>query len=141
MTPPTADVTAVFGRVLIAAIRLADGDYRGVIDTLETTVPYEHVGRLWPAYLRGLAYGHLQKRAESAAQFESVIERQREASESLLVRTSQLQLARARVAMGDTPAARQAYGDFLAAWNLAGRSRVPLVAAAVRERAAFERSR
>lgn len=57
-----------------AAIELHRGNPAQAIELLETTIPYDGVGRFWPNYLRGLAYLRLGSAAEAMAEFQKILD-------------------------------------------------------------------
>ena len=120
------------------ATAVAGGQYQNALEALQPALSYERLGRFWPAYLRGLAYVGLQQPREAVTQFEAIVAHREDAPASILFPVASLQLGRARRAAGDAHGARAAYDAFLAAWSEAPRDR-PLVAAAIRERAALPR--
>jgi eukaryotic-like serine/threonine-protein kinase len=132
-TPPTTDVIAVSAPVLTAAMDVMAGRNKEGIEALHAAIPYERIGRFWPAYLRGLSYARLNQPAESAAQFEDILRHREDNPASLLFSLARLQLARARAAAGDSNGARAAYDEFITAWGGDGRPNA-LVATARRER-------
>jgi eukaryotic-like serine/threonine-protein kinase len=133
VTPPTTDVVTVSVPVLRAASALAGGEYQRAIEALQPALPYERVGRFWPAYIRGLAYLGLKQPREAASQFQSILNHRGDAPTSILFPLASLQLGRAFRAAGDVPAARRGYDAFIAAWSGAKRDQ-PVLAAATRER-------
>jgi len=138
ITAPTPPLVAVYGQALRAATAVAGGQYQNALEALQPALSYERLGRFWPAYLRGLAYVGLQQPREAVTQFEAIVAHREDAPTSILFPVASLQLGRARRAAGDAHGARAAYDAFLAAWSEAPRDR-PLVAAAIRERAALPR--
>jgi eukaryotic-like serine/threonine-protein kinase len=127
-TPQAADVVAVTAPMLEAALSLANLDAAHASDVLAGASRYEAVAGPWLPYLRGLAAVGVKDYNTATAQFRQVFARRGMQPASIVRPLSRLQLARALRAAGDA-GARQAYVEFLAAWNGAD-PRQPLVAAA-----------
>jgi eukaryotic-like serine/threonine-protein kinase len=136
VTPPTTDVIAVFNPVLVAAAAIAGRNYQGALDALQSAVPYDRIGRFWPAYLRGQAYLGLQKPADAAREFETIADHRGDDPASVVYAVAPLYAARAYRAAGDTARARTAYTAFITAWSVPDPD-PPLVAVAERELASL----
>lgn len=93
------------------------------VEILRAAQPYElgnpapTVGPLSPIYFRGYAYVAAGQGQEAAKEFQRVIDHRGIVQNSPIGALAQLGLARSRAARGDTPGARTAYQDFLAAWK------------------------
>jgi len=136
--PPSTDVVAVSAPVLRAANQFAAGNSREAIELLQAAIPYDRVGRFWPAYLRGLSYLRLNQPTEAAKQFQAIVAHREQATTSILFNVASLQLGRAYRAAGRPSEAKAAYDTFIAAWQTAPREQ-PLVGAALRERSRLSR--
>jgi serine/threonine protein kinase/tetratricopeptide (TPR) repeat protein len=105
-----------------AAIELRRNNPRKAIEILQVALPYDlgeanPICWLYPVYVRGQAYlktGHAQ---QAAAEFQKMLDHPGPIGNSLLGPLAHLQLGRAQVMMGDKPAARKSYQDFLTLWK------------------------
>lgn len=89
------------------------------IEALQAATPYE-LGtsqRLFPIYVRGLAYLHAKRGAEAAAEFQKMVEHRGIAPTAPEHSLAKLGLGRAYAMTGDTAKARAAYQDFFALWK------------------------
>jgi len=89
------------------------------IEALQAATPYE-LGtsqRLFPIYVRGLAYLQAKRGAEAAAEFQKIVDHRGIAPVAPEHSLAKLGLGRAYVMTGDTAKARGAYQDFLALWK------------------------
>ena len=89
------------------------------IEALQAATPYE-LGtsqRLFPIYVRGLAYLQGKRGAEAAAEFQKIVDHRGIAPTAPEHSLAKLGLGRAYVMTGDTAKARAAYQDFLALWK------------------------
>ena len=105
-----------------AAIELDKNQPARAIEILQVAVPYDladlyPLGKLYPAYLRGLAYLKLGKGPEAAAEFQKMVDHPGIVQDFITAPLSRLQLARAQAMMGDKAAARKSYEDFLTLWK------------------------
>ena len=104
-----------------AAIELQRNNPAGAIETLKVALPYEMGGLsfsfLYPVYIRGEAYLKTGQAQLAAAEFQKVLDHPGVMENMVTGALARLQLARARVMMGDKVAARQAYGNFLTLWK------------------------
>jgi serine/threonine protein kinase/Tfp pilus assembly protein PilF len=116
--------TAVQLPQIRAAIELQRGQAAKAVELLASASPYE---RAYPeaVYLRGLAYLHLQKGTEAAAEFRKILDHKgaswgsdwRTPNWGLYYSISYLGLARGSALAGDTANARRAFQDFFALWK------------------------
>jgi tetratricopeptide (TPR) repeat protein len=107
-----------------AAIELQRGQAAKAVELLASASPYE---RAHPeaVYLRGLAYLHLHKGVEAAAEFQKILDHKGASWGStwlypnwgLYYSISYLGLARAEALAGDTAKAGKAFQDFFALWK------------------------
>jgi predicted Zn-dependent protease len=123
--------------VLEAAGALARGHAARALDALQPAVPYERIGRFWPAYVRGLAYLHLRRPVDAVNQFRDILAHRGDDPASVLFPLAQLEIARALAAAGDAAGAREAYGRFIE-WRGSPRGQ-PLTAVAIREQSKLPR--
>ncbi len=93
-----------------------------------------HFGKLYPIYVRGLAYLAAQQPAEAAAEFQRIVDHRSIVLVDPIDALARLQLARALALSGDTVKARSVYDDLLARWDNADAD-VALVDEARAERA------
>jgi serine/threonine protein kinase/tetratricopeptide (TPR) repeat protein len=105
-----------------AAIELDREQPARAIEILQAALPYDladryRFARLYPAYLRGLAYLKLGNGPAAAAEFQKVIDHPGLVQDFITAPLSHLQLGRAQVMMGDKDAARKSYQDFLTLWK------------------------
>ncbi len=106
-----------------AAIELARQHPSGAIEALEMTKPYELGGdpitldTLYPVYLRGQAYLMQGKSAESAAEFQKILDHRGRIANGTIGVLVYLQLGRAFALSSETPKARHNYQQFLTLWE------------------------
>jgi serine/threonine protein kinase/tetratricopeptide (TPR) repeat protein len=105
-----------------AAIELNKDNPAQAIEILQAALPYDLADpypspRLYPAYVRGVAYLKLGKGPEAAAEFQKMIDHPGLVQDFITAPLSHLQLARAQVLMGDKDAARKSYQEFLTLWK------------------------
>jgi tetratricopeptide (TPR) repeat protein len=106
-----------------AAIELKNDQPARAVEILKATAPYElaeistSFPRLYPPYLRGLAYLKLGQAREAAAEFQKMIDHPGIVQDFITAPLSHLYLARAQVMMGDKDTARKSYQDFLTLWK------------------------
>jgi serine/threonine protein kinase/tetratricopeptide (TPR) repeat protein len=119
---------------VLAASQLTNGHAEEALNTLETTKPFEFGWRakLFPTYLRGLAYLQLRKVDEAEGEFSSVVAHRGIDPTSIVCQLSRLSLARAYAMQGDTAKAKAAYQDFLTLWKDADPD-IPILIAAKSE--------
>jgi len=108
-----------------ASLELDAGNPQAALSLLQIAAPYElsqtsnvsNVTNMYPAYIRGQAYLLAHNGSAAAAEFKKLLDHRGIVQNSILGALSQLQLARARVMMGDMDGARKQYGDFLSLWK------------------------
>ena len=104
-----------------AAIELHKGQPARAIEILQPALRYEFSTfgylRLYPAYLRGLAYLQLGQGREAAAEFQKMVDHPGILQDLITAPLCHLQLGRAQAMMGDKAAARKSYQDFLTIWK------------------------
>jgi eukaryotic-like serine/threonine-protein kinase len=79
--------------------------------------PYEVVGTLYPAYLRGQAYLLAHNGKAAIAEFQKLLDHGGIVVNSVTGALAHLQLGRAYTMAGDTAKAKAAYQDFFALWK------------------------
>lgn len=93
-----------------------------------------YFGKLYPIYVRGLAYLAAQQPVEAAAEFQRIVDHRSIVLVDPIDALARLQLARALALSGDTVKARSVYDDLFARWENADAS-IPLINEARAERA------
>ena len=96
---------------------------------------YGFFGKLYPIYVRGLAYQVAKQPTEAAAEFQRILDHRSIVLVDPMDALARLQLARALVLSGDTVKAKSAYNDLFTLWKNADPD-VPVLKAA---RAEFAR--
>ena len=91
-------------------------------------------GKLYPIYVRGLAYLAAQQPVEAAAEFQRIVDHRSIVLVDPIDAFARLQLARALALSGDTAKARSVYDDLFALWKNADAG-IPLITEARAERA------
>ena len=76
-----------------------------------------YFGKLYPIYVRGLAYLAAQQPVEAAAEFQRIVDHRSIVLVDPIDAFARLQLARALVLSGDTVKAKHAYSDLLTLWK------------------------
>ena len=76
-----------------------------------------YFGKLYPIYVRGLAYLAAQQPAEAAAEFQRIVDHRSIVLVDPIDALARLQLARALALSGDTVKAKSAYSDLLTLWK------------------------
>jgi tetratricopeptide (TPR) repeat protein len=116
-----------------ARIALSHNDAPKSVEALETATPYElgdvGTGRLYPVYVRGLAYLTSHHGTEAAAEFQKIIDHRGIVLNSPVGALAHLGLARAFALQGDAAKSRAAYQDFLTLWKDADTDIPVLIAA------------
>jgi predicted Zn-dependent protease len=126
---------AVYLPRIRASLQLARGNARAAIEQLKAAPPYDAFD-FGVLTLRAAAYLAAGQPAESAAEFQKILDRGRTAM-SFYVPIAHLGAARAYTKGGDLAKARTAYQDFLAAWKDADPD-LPILIAAKQEYAALK---
>jgi eukaryotic-like serine/threonine-protein kinase len=105
--------------LVLAAIQLRAGRADAAVRTLDQVKAYEfgtHAG-LAPNYIGASAYLQMKKAEEAAKEFKNVLDHRGVSPLSPIWALSQLALARAYAAGGDSVKARAAYEEFLTLWK------------------------
>ena len=109
-----------------AEFALARNDPAEAIETLQAVAPYElgnaRFSRLFPAYIRGLAYLALRRGPEANTEFRKILGHQGLVSNPIIGALVHLQLARALAISQNAAEARAMYQHFLAMWKSADRN-------------------
>ncbi|HMI51203.1 MAG TPA: protein kinase [Candidatus Saccharimonadales bacterium] len=105
-----------------AAMKLHENDPAAAVEILRPTVKYDLAfadgfNDLYPAYIRGLAYLQMGEGRLASAEFQKLLDHPGIVGRTVTGALSHLQLARAHKLMGDEPAARKSYEDFLSLWK------------------------
>ena len=106
-----------------AAIELHKGHPARAVELLQSALPYDFAWledadeRLYPTYLRGLAYLQLGRGREAAAEFQKMVEHPAITDDFITAPLCHLQLGRAQAMMGEKEVARKSYQDFLTLWK------------------------
>jgi len=102
------------------------------MEQLQRISRYEAAAEFWPQYLRGQAHLKLNRGAEAAAEFQSILDHRGYAPLSPLYPLAYLGLARALAVTGDAAQSRKAYKEFFAVWIDADAD-LPILIAAKKE--------
>ena len=76
-----------------------------------------HFGKLYPIYVRGLAYLAAQQPVDAAAEFQRIVDHRSIVLVDPIDALARLQLARALALSGDAVKAKSAYNDLLTLWK------------------------
>ncbi len=95
---------------------------------------YAYFGKLYPVYVRGLAYLAAQQPVEAAAEFQRILDHRSIVLVDPVDAMARLQLARALALSGNAVKAKSAYNDLLALWKNAD-ARIPIITEARAEHA------
>jgi len=117
--------------IATAAYLVRTGKLEDAITALDRVKPYEDatMAKLWPSFLRGHIYMARKEPARAALEFQHVIDRRSESSDSLLYPMSLLGRARAAAAVNERATAEQYYEQLFDLWRTADRNLEPLVEA------------
>jgi serine/threonine protein kinase/tetratricopeptide (TPR) repeat protein len=102
-----------------AAVAISNRNPRQAIEALSVVDPYELSGnwRLYPIYIRGIAYLKLREGQQAAHEFQKLLNHPGIVVNQVWGALAHLQLARAQEMMGDKDAASKSYQDFLTLWK------------------------
>jgi DNA-binding winged helix-turn-helix (wHTH) protein/tetratricopeptide (TPR) repeat protein len=128
-TPEDTIVQFIYLPALRAQILLHHDEPPKIIELLQTALPFELGGVLYPAYLRGLAYLSAHRGAEAQSEFEKILNHRGVVLNFPIGALAHLQLGRAFAMRGDFGKARAAYNDFLTLWKDADAD-IPILAQA-----------
>ena len=85
-----------------------------------------YFGKLYPIYVRGLAYLAAQQPVEAAAEFQRIVDHRSIVLVDPIDAFARLQLARALALSGDTAKARSVYDNLFTLWKNAD-TKIPMV--------------
>ena len=125
--PEDTSVQFMYLPTLRALFALDARDAAAAIQALQTASRYDlalggigfngFFGKLYPIYVRGLAYLAAQQPAEAAAEFQRIVDHRSIVLVDPIDAFARLQLARALALSGDTVKAKSAYSDLLTLWK------------------------
>ena len=134
--PEDTSVQFMYLPTLRALFALDARDAAAAIQSLQTASRFDlavggigfngYFGKLYPIYVRGLAYLAAQQPVEAAAEFQRILDHRSIVLVDPIDALARLQLARARALSGDTAKARSVYDDLFALWENAD-ARIPLI--------------
>jgi tetratricopeptide (TPR) repeat protein/predicted Ser/Thr protein kinase len=142
--PEDTSVQFMYLPTLRALFALDARDAAAAIQSLQTASRFDlalggigfngHFGKLYPIYVRGLAYLAAQQPVEAAAEFQRIVDHRSIVLVDPIDAFARLQLARALALSGDTAKARGVYDDLFVLWENAD-ARIPLINEAREEHA------
>ena len=125
--PEDTSVQFMYLPTLQALFALDAGDAAAAIQSLQTASRFDlamggigfngYFGKLYPIYVRGLAYLAAQQPVEAVAEFQRIVDHRSIVLVDPIDAFARLQLARALVLSGDTVKAKSAYSDLLTLWK------------------------
>ena len=125
--PEDTSVQFLYLPTLRALFALDEGDAAAAIQALQSASRFDlaqggigfngHFGKLYPIYVRGLAYLAAQQPAEAAAEFQRIVDNRSIVLVDPIDALARLQLARALALSGDAVKANIVYDDLLARWG------------------------
>jgi eukaryotic-like serine/threonine-protein kinase len=125
--PEDTSVQFMYLPTLRALFALDARDAPAAIQSLQTASRFDlatggigfnaYFGKLYPIYVRGLAYVAAQQPVEAAAEFQRIVDHRSIVLVDPIDALARLQLARALVLSGDTVKAKSAYSDLLTLWK------------------------
>ena len=125
--PEDTSVQFIYLPALRALFALDARDPAGAIQLLQTASRFDlaqggigfnaYFGKLYPIYVRGLAYLAALKPVEAAAEFQRIVDHRSIVLVDPIDAFARLQLARALALSGDTVKAKSAYNDLLTLWK------------------------
>jgi eukaryotic-like serine/threonine-protein kinase len=142
--PEDTSVQFIYLPALRALHALDGGDAAAAIQSLQAASRFDlaqggigfnaYFGKLYPIYVRGLAYLAANQPREAAVEFQRIVDHPGIVLVDPIDALARLQLARAHALSGDTVKAKRAYEDLLTLWQNAD-VRVPMVEQARTEHA------
>ncbi len=124
--PEDTSVQFLYLPTLRALFALDAGDAAAAVQSLQAASRFDlatggigfngYFGKLYPIYVRGLAYLAAQQPAEAAAEFQRIVDHRSIVLVDPIDALARLQLARALALAGDTVKARSVYDDLLVRW-------------------------
>jgi tetratricopeptide (TPR) repeat protein len=134
--PEDTSVQFIYLPTLRALFALDARDAATAIQSLQTASRFDlatggigfngYFGKLYPIYVRGLAYLAAQQPVAAAAEFQRIVDHRSIVLVDPIDAFARLQLARALALSGDTAKARSVYDDLFALWENAD-ARIPLI--------------
>jgi tetratricopeptide (TPR) repeat protein/predicted Ser/Thr protein kinase len=134
--PEDTSVQFIYLPVLRALFALDAGDAAAAVKSLQSALRLDlafgnigfstHFGKLYPIYVRGLAYLAAKQPVEAAAEFQRIVDHRSIVLVDPIDAMARLQLARALALSGDTVKARSVYDDLFALWKNAD-AKIPMV--------------
>jgi len=125
--PEDTSVQFMYLPTLRALAAVESGDAAAAIQALQPASRFDlaeggigfnaHFGKLYPVYVRGLAYLAARQPAKAAAEFQRIVDHRGIVLVDPIDAFARLQLARALALAGDTVEARSVYDDLLALWK------------------------
>ena len=125
--PEDTSVQFMYLPTLRALFALDARDAAAAIQSLQTASRFDlavggigfnaYFGKLYPIYVRGLAYLAAQQPVEAAAEFQRIVDHRSIVLVDPIDALARLQLARALALSGDTVKAKSAYSDLLTLWK------------------------
>jgi tetratricopeptide (TPR) repeat protein len=103
-----------------AQVALKQNEPAKAIEALQSATPYEFGSegfKLYPIYVRGLAYLAEKKGSEATAEFQKIVDHRGIVQNALIGALAHLQLGRAYALQGNTAKSRAAYQNFLTLWK------------------------
>jgi tetratricopeptide (TPR) repeat protein len=133
--PEDTPVQFMYLPTLRALFALERGDAAAAIQSLQMASRFDlalggigfngFFGKLYPIYVRGLAYLAAQQPVEAAAEFQRIVDHRSIVLVDPIDALARLQLAKALALSGDTVKARRVYDDLFALWENA--DGIPLI--------------
>jgi tetratricopeptide (TPR) repeat protein/predicted Ser/Thr protein kinase len=127
--PEDTSVQFMYLPTLRALFALNARDTAAAIQSLQTASRFDlaqggigfngHYGKLYPIYVRGLAYLAAQQPTEAAAEFQRIVDHRSIVLVDPIDALARLQLARALALSGDVVKAKSAYTDLFMRWKSA----------------------
>ncbi len=125
--PDDTSVQYMYLPTLRALFSVKANDAAAAIQTLQSATRFDlgiggigisgYFGRLYPIYVRGLAYLAAHQPAEAAAEFQRILDHRSIVLVDPIDAMARLQLARALALSGDTVKAKSVYDDLFALWE------------------------
>ena len=128
--PEDTKVRFIYVPTIRALVALNRGQPSKAIEQLQTAISYEGgvpieggsefllgTGSFYPAYVRGLAYLAAHRGADTAAEFQKVLDHRGIVSCDPIGALAHVQLGRAYALSGDKAKAKSAYRDFFTLWK------------------------
>jgi eukaryotic-like serine/threonine-protein kinase len=125
--PEDTSVQYMYLPTLRALLALNAHDAAAALQSLQAASRYDlgmgaigltgYFGRLYPIYVRGMAYLAAHQPAQAAAEFQRILDHRGIVLVDPVDAMARLQLARALALSGDTVKAKSAYNDLLTLWK------------------------